>query len=51
MHAQQPDNLNSGARTAGLGKRFRLFLTVIAVVLVLSVVKAAIHWLGCMRCT
>ena len=30
----------------GFRKRFRLFLTVIAVVLVLSVLKAAIHWFG-----
>jgi hypothetical protein len=31
---------------ADLAKRFRLFLTVIGVVLVLSIAKAAIHWLG-----
>jgi hypothetical protein len=46
MHPHQPHQPHDGARRAGLRKRFRLFLTVIAVVLVLSVIKAAVHWLG-----
>lgn len=43
MLARQPYHPPDGVGRAGLRKRFRLFLTVIAVVLVLSVVKAAIH--------
>lgn len=38
--------LRPGGELADHRKRFRLFLSVIAVVLVLSVVKAAVHWLG-----
>ena len=46
MLARQPHHPASGVGRSSLRKRFRLFLTVIAVVLVLSAIKAAIHRLG-----
>jgi len=43
MRARQSHHPSEGIGRSGLRKRFRLFLTVIAIVLVLSAVKAAIH--------